>query len=82
MSFNGTHLKNKELVSIYRYLTRDITQAELSTALGRTRTNTYYYIGRAVHYWFKKGIIRFRKVKDPSELGGMDVKEKKSNGRI
>lgn len=77
MGFKGTPMKNKELVSIYNYLTNRLTRPELTAKLGRTRTNTYYYIGRATHYWIRRGILRFRKINSSQELGGNDVKEEK-----
>lgn len=68
-----TNLDNRELVQIYDYLRGRITRITLADELGRTRTNTYYYIGRAVHYWLKMGIIKFHKIKDKSDLGGKDI---------
>lgn len=66
-------LKNKELVLIYQYLTNKIDRGELADKLNRTRTNTYYYIGRAVSFWLKKGILKFKKIKHTDELGGRDL---------
>ncbi len=66
-------MKNKDLVLIYKYLKGRITRYQLADDLGRTRTNTYYYIGRAAAYWLRKGILRFRTVKDDKDLGGWDV---------
>lgn len=71
--FSGTNFKNKDLVLIYYYLTNQIDRAELVAGLGRTRTNTYYYVGRAVSYWLKKGVLKFKKIKDTDELGGRDI---------
>jgi uncharacterized protein YehS (DUF1456 family) len=70
MSLN---LKNKDLVVIYSYLKGQITREEMAIRLKRTRTNTYYYIGMAVHYWLKKGVLRFKRIADDSELGGRDI---------
>lgn len=68
-----TKLKNSELQIIYDHIKNRDSPTELSEALNRTRTNTYYYIGRAVHYWIKTGVLRFKKVNlEPSELGGQD----------
>lgn len=66
-------LKNKELTLIYSYLINKIDRSELVDGLGRTRTNTYYYVGRAVTYWLKRGILKFKKIKDTTELGGRDL---------
>lgn len=68
-----TNLTNEELVIIYNYLTRKIDRDELSAQLKKTRTNTYYYIGRAAFYWIRLGILKFRVIKDSRELGGDDV---------
>lgn len=68
-----TKLTNDELASIYDYLNGQISQAQLSKEIGRTRTNTYYYIGRAVQYWLKVGVLKFTKVSDPNDLGGKDT---------
>lgn len=67
------HLTNDELASIYDYLNGHITQGQLAKELGRTRTNTYYYIGRAVDYWLRVGVVSFVDIKEPKELGGVDV---------
>lgn len=67
------HLTNDELASIYDYLNGFITQAEMARELGKTRTNTYYYIGRAVDYWLRTGVLKFEKIEDTKELGGSDV---------
>lgn len=48
-----------ELRAVYRYLCADISQKQLSDRLKRTRTNTYYYIGRAVHYWVLDGTLEW-----------------------
>lgn len=68
-----THLTNDELASIYDYLRGDISQVELAKEIRRSRTNTYYYIGRAVHYWLKTGVLRFNNVRSAEDLGGDDV---------
>lgn len=70
---NFTNLTNDELASIYDYLNGQITQAQLSKEIGRTRTNTYYYLGRAVQYWLGNGTLKFSKVTTPEELGGRDI---------
>lgn len=69
----GTRFTNDELASIYDYLNGNISQAQLSREIGRTRTNTYYYIGRAVQYWVRQGTLRFTKVTSAEDLGGKDV---------
>lgn len=69
----NTHFTNDELASIYDYLNGQISQAQLSREVGRSRTNTYYYIGRAVQYWIRKGVIKFNNVTKPEDLGGKDV---------
>lgn len=63
------NLDNDELASIYDYLTGQITQAQLSKEIKKVRTNTYYYVGRAVHYWIKRGTLQFTKVTKPADLG-------------
>ncbi len=73
MSFRGAPLENKELHAIYLYLTNKITRVELSERLGRTKTNGYYYIGRAVHYWLHTGILKFHRIQDNEKLGGRDI---------
>jgi hypothetical protein len=73
MNFKGAPLKNKELQLIYLYLVNKLTRAELSDQLGRTRTNTYYYVGRAAHYWIRIGVLKLRKIKGSEELGGKDI---------
>lgn len=75
MSFRGTPLKNKELQTIYMYLADKITRVELSDQLGRTKTNSYYYIGRAVHYWLRTGVLKFHKVRETRNLGGRDIND-------
>lgn len=69
-----THFTNDELASIFDYLQGNITQAQLCKEIGRARTNTYYYIGRAVHYWVATGVLHFTNVEDQKDLGGYDVK--------
>ncbi len=66
-------LKNKDMVIVYRYLTGKIDREEMTKQLHRTRTNTYYYIGRATHYWLKKGVLKFKRISDDRELGGTDL---------
>lgn len=70
-----THFSNEELASIYDYLAGNISQAQLAREIGKTRTNTYYYIGRAVQYWVKHGVLRFTAVEKPEDLGGKDIIE-------
>lgn len=70
---DSTHLTNDELASIYDYLKGNISQIQLSQELNRSRTNTYYYLGRATHYWIKTGILKFDGVQSPEDLGGEDV---------
>lgn len=67
-------LTNEELSLVHKYLMDKISRQELSAALGRTRTNTYYYIGRAMFYWFTTGILVFKDIKRKRELGGSDLK--------
>jgi hypothetical protein len=69
-------LTNDELASIYDYLQGNISQQQLSKELKRTRTNTYYYIGRAVHYWLSIGVVQFNNVTSQEELGGSKPKKK------
>lgn len=64
------NLTNDELASIWDYLRGNITQQQLTSELRRTRTNTYYYVGRAVHYWLGIGVLQFTNVTDQRELGG------------
>lgn len=71
-------LTNDELASIYDYLQGNISQQQLSKELKRARTNTYYYVGRAVHYWLGMGVIQFTNITDQEELGGS--KEGEENG--
>ncbi len=68
-NFRDTKMSDEELTTIYSYLRDDISRRQLTQQLQRTRTNTYYYVGRACHYWIKKGILRFKRVKDTAELG-------------
>lgn len=70
-----THFTNDELASIYDYLKGNITQNQLCKEIGRARTNTYYYIGRAVHYWVQRGVLQFNNVEAQQDLGGSDVKD-------
>lgn len=70
---NKTHLKNEELILVYNYLHQKIDGPELAVGLGHSRTNLYYYIGRAVHFWLKIGVLRFRRIKNTNELGGKDI---------
>jgi hypothetical protein len=73
MSADVNHLTNDELASIYDFLNGHITQVQLAKELKRSRTNTYYYIGRAVDYWLKTGVVKFDQVNKPEDLGGIDV---------
>lgn len=76
--FQGTHFRNKELRAIYQYLQEDITQEELARRIGKTRTNTYYYIGRAAHYWINTGMLKWRPaIKGTYDLGGRPPKPRK-----
>lgn len=68
-------LTNDELASIWDYLRGNITQQQLSLELRRSRTNTYYYVGRAVRYWLVKGVLKFSNVTTQEELGGMEEEE-------
>jgi len=68
-----TTLTNDELASIYDYLRGNITQAQLAKEIGKIRTNTYYYLGRAVKYWLQTGTLRFDGVKSQADLGGCDI---------
>lgn len=74
MAATEAHFTNDELASIYDYLNGQITQAQMAREVGRTRTNAYYYVGRAVQYWIKNGTLRFVKITEPEDLGGKDVK--------
>jgi hypothetical protein len=69
----STQLTNDELASIYDYLQGQITQAELCREVQRARTNTYYYVGRAMHYWLERGVLEFKPIDQQEELGGADV---------
>lgn len=69
------NLTNDELASIWDYLKGNISQQQLGLELKRTRTNTYYYVGRAVHYWLSIGVLQFTNVTSQEELGGT-TKEK------
>lgn len=66
-----TKMTNKELRLVYQYLTGVITRQELSEQLGRSRTNSYYYIGRATWYWVHIGVLQFKPIKRSTELGGI-----------
>lgn len=77
-AYTGTHMKNEDLKWIYKFLRGEISQMDLSKKVGRTRTNTYYYIGRAVHYWVQNGVIDLKDVKRSRQLGGDDVRSKKN----
>lgn len=70
-------LTNDELASIWDYLNGNISQQQLSKEMKRARTNTYYYIGRAVHYWLGTGVIQFNNITKQEELGG-DMKEEEN----
>lgn len=70
-------LTNDELASIYDYLRGNISQQQLGQELRRSRTNTYYYIGRAVHYWLSTGVVQFNSITSQEELGGSPKEEKK-----
>lgn len=67
---------NDELASIYDYLHGHISQAQLAREVKRTRTNIYYYIGRAMEYWVERGVLTFATIKKPEDLGGNDIKDK------
>lgn len=67
------HFTNEELASIYDYIHGTINQAQLARELGRGRTNTYYYIGRAVSYWLEIGVLKFNNVQQPEDLGGSNL---------
>lgn len=73
MAGSTTQLTNDELASIYDYLNGQITQAQLCKEVRRARTNTYYYVGRAAHYWIERGVLEFKPISEPEELGGADV---------
>ncbi len=64
-------MTNDELVSIYDYLMGHISQAQLAKEIKRTRTNTYYYIGRAADYWIQNGVLSFSTIRKPEDLGGL-----------
>lgn len=74
-------LTNDELASIYDYLQGNISQQQLSKELRRSRTNTYYYIGRALRYWLSVGVVVFNNVTSQEELGGT-MKGQKQNGNV
>lgn len=71
---SDTKFSNDELASIYDYLNGQISQAQMAKEIGRTRTNSYYYVGRAVQYWLKQGTLRFTKVSAQEDLGGKDIR--------
>lgn len=73
MSAPKSSLKNKDLVLIYQYLHQQIDTRELMTGINRSRTNVYYYIGRAVAFWLKTGVIQFKKISNKKQLGGRDL---------
>lgn len=70
------NLDNDELASIYDYLTGQISQSQLSKEIKKVRTNTYYYVGRAVHYWIRNGVLQFQGVKKPEDLGKGEKKKR------
>lgn len=75
MARDGTRLTNKELSAVYDFLNGAITQVALAHELGKTRTNTYYYIGVACRYWLSCGILKFNgDIKKRRDVGGSDVK--------
>lgn len=68
-------ISNAEMAEIYAFLRGDISRRQLTLRINRTRTNTYYYIGRAVEHWIKTGVLRFKRVKDMSDLGGTTTED-------
>lgn len=66
-------MTNDELVSIYDYLMGHISQAQLAKEMKRSRTNTYYYIGRAADYWIQTGVLKFTTIRKPEDLGGKPI---------
>lgn len=72
-----THFTNDELASFYDYLQGNITQTQLTQEVKRARTNTYYYLGRAMDYWIKTGVLQFRDIATQEDLGGEMVNEEK-----
>jgi len=67
-----TNFTNDELASIFDYLQGHISQAQLCREIARARTNTYYYVGQALAYWLKIGVIQFTDIKDAKQLGGKE----------
>ncbi len=66
-------LTNNDMASIYDYLHGSITQEQLGKELNVTRTNTYYYIGRAMAYWLKTNRMQFINITSQSDLGGKEI---------
>lgn len=75
-------LTNDELASIYDYLNGNITQKQLGKELRRSRTNTYYYVGRAVDYWLQMGLLRFANITKQEELGGKEKEDDDNSERL
>lgn len=76
MTDRRTKLSNAQLVAVYLCLQGDISHTELAERLGKTRTNSYYYIGRAVAYWLRTGVLRFKLDITPVDLGGNEAYSK------
>ncbi len=74
---SDTHFTNDELASIYDYVQGNITQAQLTREVKRTRTNTYYYLGRAMDYWLRNGVLQFTAIEKQEDLGGSDMDNQK-----
>lgn len=72
-----TKLTNAQLLAVYQCLKGDISHTELAQALGKTRTNAYYYIGRAAAYWLRTGVLKFKAKLTAADLGGADIKRQK-----
>jgi hypothetical protein len=70
------HFTNDEFASIYDYLQGHISKGRLGVEIKKSRTNTYYYLGRAFEYWLSIGVVQFANITDQKELGGKDVEEK------
>ena len=68
-------LTNDELASIYDYLRGNISHRRLTAELKKARTNSYFYIGRAVDYWLQVGILQFASITKQEQLGGKDIDE-------
>lgn len=72
------NLTNDELASYYDYLQGNINQLQLTREVHKTRTNTYYYLGRACEHFLQIGVLRFNPIQDQSELGGMEVPDEQT----